>query len=142
MLKHVELDEYMVRHPVKVHPENNLMEAIHLILVHRISGICVVDQDNKLIGVLSEVDCLRGILSATYNDTAIGTVAEFMTSNDVYVAHLGESIIDIASDMLQKKVRRRPVVASDGTLLGQITIRQILRAVKEFTSPVDRSEQH
>lgn len=48
--------------------------------------------------------------------------------------------MDVAADMLKQKIRRRPVVGSDGELLGQITIRQILRAVKEFSSPKDRSE--
>ena len=140
MLKEVELKHYMVQNPVKVQADANLLDAIHLILVNKISGLCVVDEHNRLVGVLSETDCLRGVLSATYNDTGIGTVGEFMTSQGLYTASPGDQIVDVAADMLKQKIRRRPVVGSDGELLGQITIRQILRAVKEFSSPKDRSE--
>ncbi|MBK8305845.1 MAG: CBS domain-containing protein [Gammaproteobacteria bacterium] len=131
----------MVQSPVKVQADANLVDAIHLILVNKISGLCVVDENNTLIGVLSETDCLRGVLSATYNDSGIGTVREFMTSQNLHTASPTDQIIDVAADMLEKKIRRRPVISNDGTLLGQITIRQILRAVKEFSSPVDRTER-
>lgn len=141
MLKNVELGHYMVQHPVKIHPDASLFEAIHLILVHRVSGICVVDEHNRLIGVLSEMDCLRGVLSATYNDTAIGTVRDVMTAGELNTASPTDPIVDIAQDMLAQKRRRRPVVDADGRLLGQITIRQILRAVKEFSSPPDAAER-
>lgn len=141
MLKNIGLTHYMVKNPVKVRADANLLDAIHLILVNKISGLCVVDDYNRLVGVLSETDCLRGVLSATYNDTAIGTVGDFMSTRNLHTARPDGNIVDIAADMLQHKIRRRPVVASDGTLLGQITIRQILRAVKEFSSPHDRSER-
>ena len=141
MLKEVELKHFMVQNPVKVRADANLFDAIHLILVNRISGLCVVDERNKLVGVLSETDCLRGVLSATYNDSGIGTVSDFTTSRNLHTASPGDQIVDIATDMLEHKIRRRPVIDSDGVLLGQITIRQILRAVKEFSSPEDRSER-
>ncbi|MBK6288114.1 MAG: CBS domain-containing protein [Gammaproteobacteria bacterium] len=131
----------MVQSPVKVQADANLVDAIHLILVNKISGLCVVDENNTLIGVLSETDCLRGVLSATYNDSGIGTVGEFMTSQNLHTASPTDQIIDVAADMLEKKIRRRPVISNDGKLVGQITIRQILRAVKEFSSPVDRTER-
>ncbi|MBP6052544.1 MAG: CBS domain-containing protein [Pseudomonadales bacterium] len=141
MLKDIELKRYMVQSPVKVQADANLVDAIHLILVNKISGLCVVDENNTLIGVLSETDCLRGVLSATYNDSGIGTVGEFMTSQNLHTASPTDQIIDVAADMLEKKIRRRPVISNDGKLVGQITIRQILRAVKEFSSPVDRTER-
>jgi CBS domain-containing protein len=141
MLKNVDLQHYMLKHPARVHPDDSLFHAIHLILVERISGVCVVDDDGRLVGLLSELDCLRGVLSATYNDTAIGTVREFMTSTGIQTAQLGDDIVDIAQDMLEHKRRRRPVVDRDGRLVGQISIRQILRAVKEFSSPADHTER-
>ena len=76
MLTNVDLSNYMLPNPGVVKPTDNLMEAIHIILVKKISGLCVVDDEGKLVGILSELDCLRGILSATYNDTGIGEVHE------------------------------------------------------------------
>ena len=141
MLKNIDLQNYMLKNPARVHPDDSLFEAIHLLLVNRISGVCVVDDNGKLVGLLSELDCLRGVLSATYNDTAVGSVREFMASADIQTARLGDDIVGIAQDMLEHKRRRRPVVDQDGRLLGQISIRQILRAVKEFSSPVDHTER-
>lgn len=138
MLRSVELKDYMISNPVTVTPETNLFDAIHHIIVNKVSGVCVVDDDECLVGMLSELDCLDGILSAIYNESGVGTVAEVMTS-EVVVAHVDEDIVDLAADMLKNKHRRRPVVA-DGKLVGQITCRQLLRAVKEFAAPTDPTE--
>lgn len=141
MLRNLDLQHYMLKNPVKVHPDDSLIQAIHLILVNRVSGVCVVDDAGRLVGLLSELDCLRGVLSSTYNDTAIGAVREFMTASSIQTARVGDAIVDIAQDMLENKRRRRPVVDAEGRLVGQISIRQILRAVKEFRSPVDHTER-
>ena len=141
MLKNIDLQHYMLKNPARVHPDDSLFHAIHLILVNKISGVCVVDEHGTLVGLLSELDCLRGVLSATYNDSAIGAVREFMSSANIQTARIGDPIVDIAQDMLENKRRRRPVVDSQGRLVGQISIRQILRAVKEFSSPADHTER-
>lgn len=141
MLRNIELKNFMVSNPAKVRADDNLMDAIHLILLHRISGVCVVDENDCLIGMLSELDCLRGILSATYNDTGIGTVGEFMTAENLETASPQDHIVGIAAGMLSGRKRRLPVVQPDGKLVGQITIRQILRAVKEFSSPANHGKR-
>jgi len=141
MLRNLDLQHYMLKNPVSVHPDDSLFDAIHLILVNRVSGVCVIDDDGRLVGLLSELDCLRGVLGATYNDNAIGSVRDVMTTEGIQTARLGDAIVDVAEDMLRNKRRRRPVVDRDGRLIGQISIRQILRAVKEFSAPVDRSER-
>ncbi len=131
MLRSVQLRDYMLTNPVRIKPDANLVEAIELIVHNRISGICVVDDNNELLGILSELDCLDAILSATYNEGGIATVGEYMATENLLVAHPNEDIVDIAQDMLRKHKRRRPVV-EDGKLVGQITCRQLLNAVKNF----------
>jgi CBS domain-containing protein len=91
----------------------------------------VVDADGNLAGILSELDCLRATLGAIYNESGIGQVKEHMTADNLLVAHPDENILDVAQDMLLKKHRRRPVV-EHGRLIGQITCRQLLSAVKNF----------
>ena len=68
---------------------------------------------------------------ATYNNTGVGLVSEHMTRDNLLVAHPDENILDVAQDMLLKGNRRRPVL-ENGRLLGQITCRQLLNAVKKF----------
>ena len=127
----VDIRDYMINNPVKLKPDDNLLDAMDAIIKNRISGICVVDNNNKLIGILSELDCMRGVLSTAYNESGVGPVSEYMTSENLVVAHPNEDIIDIAEDMLKKNHRRRPVV-ENGKLVGQITCRQILGAVQKF----------
>ena len=133
MLQSVNLRDYMLLHPVKVKADANMMEAMKVIIDNKISGLCVVDDADNLVGILSELDCLRAVLSATYNKTTVGKVSEYMATDNLVVAHPEEDIVDVAQDMLTKNKRRRPVV-ENGKLIGQITCRQLLTAVKKFRS--------
>ena len=131
MLHSVNLRDYMLLHPVKVKADANMLEAMQVIIDNKISGLCVVDDADNLVGILSELDCLRAVLSSTYNKTSVGKVHEYMASDNLVVAHPDEDIVDVAQDMLTKNKRRRPVV-ENGKLIGQITCRQLLTAVKKF----------
>ena len=131
MLQSVNLRDYMLLHPVKVKADANMMEAMKVIIDNKISGLCVVDDADNLVGILSELDCLRAVLSATYNKTSVGKVSEYMATDNLVVAHPEEDIVDVAQDMLTKNKRRRPVV-ENGKLIGQITCRQLLKAMKKF----------
>lgn len=133
MLHSVELKDYMLTNPVKVNADADLFDAIESILEYKISGMCVVDEHNHLVGMLSEMDCLKAILSAMYNEeTSVGPVREFMTT-ELFSVSPNADIVDVAQDMLKRGFRRCPVV-QDGRLVGQITCRQLLRAVEEFSN--------
>jgi len=133
MLKSVELKDYMLKNPVKVKADVDLFDAIEAIIEYKISGVCVVDDENHLVGMLSEMDCMKAILSAMYNEeTSVGPVREYMTT-DLYSVGPHEDIVDVAQEMLKRRYRRCPVV-QDGKLVGQITCRQLLRAVEKFSN--------
>ncbi len=133
MLKSVNLRDYMLTRPVKVKPEDNVLDAMQVIIDNKVSGVCVVDAEDTLVGILSELDCLRAVLGAIYNEGGVGQVRDYMASDNLVVAHPNEDIVDVAQDMLLKNKRRRPVV-ENGRLVGQITCRQLLSAVKKFRS--------
>jgi CBS domain-containing protein len=131
--KSVEVREYMERKPVTVTAEMNIYDASQIILEHKISGVAVVDADNNLVGILSELDCMRALVTSVYNGSNPGgaLVKDVMTAN-VEVNKPDDDIISVASSMLDHKHRRRPVVV-DGKLVGQLTCRQILSAIKDFS---------
>jgi len=131
MLQSVNLRDYMLPNPVKVRADDNVLDAMQVIIDNKISGVCVVDNDGNLVGILSELDCLRAVLGAIYNNSGIGSVSDHMATDNLVVAHPNEDIVDVAQDMLLKNKRRRPVV-ENGKLIGQITCRQLLSAVKKF----------
>jgi CBS domain-containing protein len=131
MLQSVNLRDYMLGNPAKVKPGDNVLDAMRVIIDNKISGVCVVDDEENLVGILSELDCLRAALGATYNKTGVGLVRDHMTRDNLLVAHPNENILDVAQEMLLKKHRRLPVV-ENGRLIGQITCRQLLAAVRKF----------
>jgi len=132
MLQSVDLTDYMIINPIKVKEDVNLRDAMKSIIKNKVSGVCVVNDYDVLVGVLSEMDCLAAILNATYNDIGVGLVNEYMIK-EVVVAHPHDDIVDIAQDMLLKKHRRRPVI-EEGILIGLVTCRQLLAAVDKFNS--------
>ncbi len=133
MLPSVEMKDYMTSDPVRIKADADVHEGIRLLLAYKVSGLCVVDDAGHLIGVLSELDCLRAILSSVYNKNPVGHVHEYMT-REVITVQLSDNIVDTASDMLKHKHRRRPVVQDDGLLIGQVTCRQLLNAVQQFAA--------
>lgn len=140
MLRSLDLEDYMLAKPVSVSKDAPLFEAVDLIIRNRVSGLCVVNEAGELEGILSELDCLRGILSSTYNQSGIGKVSEHMVTANINSARPHDDIVDVAMDMLAKGQRRRPVLDEENQLVGQITCRQILAAVRDF-SKTQKSEK-
>jgi len=133
MLKSVKLRDYLITHPAKVRPDDSVMEAMRVIIDNKISGVCVVDERENLVGILSELDCLRAAMGSLYNNSKVGLVRDHMASDNLVVAHPEEDIVDVAQDMLDKNKRRRPVV-ENGRLIGQVTCRQLLKAIRQFNT--------
>jgi CBS domain-containing protein len=106
-------------------PEMDIRDAVDFLLEHRVTGAPVV-KDGELVGILSEKDCLR--LLTQEEGAHRGTVADYMIRNVVTIP----STMDIyfaAGIFLKNTFRRMPVV--DGRrVVGQITRRDILRAIK------------
>ena len=130
------IENYMNHQPVTVTLGTSIVAATQTILAEKISGVLVVDETGKLVGMLSELDCLRAIVERVLEGGAsdAGIVDEFMTQ-DVETNQPNDQIINVASSMLDHKHRRRPIV--DGAkLTGQVTCRQILKAIRDFATPV------
>ncbi|MFV0477928.1 MAG: CBS domain-containing protein [Parahaliea sp.] len=133
MLKSVNLRDYMLPNPIRVKASDSIASAMQVIIDNKVSGVCVVDEQDNLVGILSELDCLRAALDATYNETSVSVVRDYMASDNLVVANPNEDIVNVAQDMLLKNKRRRPVV-ENGRLIGQITCRQLLSAIRHFLS--------
>ena len=130
MLKSIKVRDYMTRHLVTFRSDTDLFTAINRLLEHRISGAPVVDSQGHLIGLLSEGDCLRGILSGAYYEAVGGTVSTYMTTTVETVTPEAD-IIELSERFLRGRRRRMPVI-EHGRLVGQISRHDVLRAVKEF----------
>lgn len=123
----------MLTNPLTVQESDSLHLAMKTITKNKVSGVCVVNDNRDLVGVLSEMDCLKAILNSVYNKSLLGFVSDYMTKEFSYCnAH--DDVVVVASNMIERRHRRLPVV-DNGKLVGQITCRQILRVVSQFNDP-------
>lgn len=124
----LEVKDYMTKKLVTLRPEQNITEAIDILLSKKISGAPVVDESGSLLGVLSEGDCLKELVKGQYNNSLqkSSLVADLMTST-VITIEAGLSIFQAAERFLKLKVRRFPVL-EEGKLVGQISQKDLMRA--------------
>lgn len=124
----VRVEDYMTRRLITFHPDQTMENVIDILTSKRISGGPVVDDNNNLVGIISEGDCLKEVTRGKYNNTPTlsGKVSEHMTS-DVQTIDPEMNIFDLAKLFLQRKLRRFPVI-KEGKLVGQISQRDVMRA--------------
>jgi CBS domain-containing protein len=129
-LKSALVRDYMAGQLVTFKPDMDVLDALYELVKHRIAGAPVVDDHGVLIGMLSELDCLKIALNAGYYGDSGGPVSEYMTP-DVETIDAEMSIIDLAQKFLQSGYRRFPVLLNN-RLVGQISRRDVLRALSEL----------
>lgn len=120
--------EYMSTGLITFKPDDTIDQVMEVLTKRRISGAPVIDASGALVGIISEVDCLKEIIKGKYTNTPKfpAKVSEHM-SIDVLTLSPDLSIFDAASQFLMHKIRRFPVM-KDGVLLGQISLSDIIRA--------------
>ena len=113
---------------VKLNPSMDVYHAIETLLNNRITGAAVVDDDDNLVGILSERDCLKTLLHGAYNNMPLAQVGDYMTTEVETIPPTWDVVA--AADFFHQHVYRRLLVVEDGKLVGQITRRDLLRAIQ------------
>ncbi len=127
MLHSIKAKDYMTANLVTLSPDTSVMEAMRILLDKGISGAPVVDKMGRLVGLLSEKDCMRVATNAGYYGEAGGKVSEFM-SPEVITVEGDTSVIEIAKMFMEKPFKRYPVM-DDNRLVGSISRRDVLKAI-------------
>ncbi len=143
--------DVMSRDPILVRTDTPLKEAIQILAERRISGLPVVDENGKLVGVLSETDLMWQETGATppayimFLDSVIylqnpgtyerelhkalgQTVGEVMTSDAITIAP-DKFLREAAALMHERNVRRLPVIDQSEQVIGILTRGDIVRAM-------------
>ncbi len=131
-VKSARVRNYMARDLISFYPETEVLDAIHDLVTHRIAGAPVVDHRGELIGMLSELDCIKVALDASYYGQRGGPVADYMTT-EVQTVDADMNIVDLAERFATSRFRRFPVM-KDGRLVGQISRRDVLRALEDLST--------
>ncbi len=120
--------DHMTTRLVTFREEDTIDQVMERLTKSKISGAPVVDESGSLIGIISEIDCLREIIKGKYTNTVRfpAKVKELMT-RDVITLSPDMTLFDAAQKFLEYKIRRFPVL-KEGRLVGQISLSDVIRA--------------
>ena len=143
--------DVMSTHVVAVRPTAGYKEMAVMLRAQRVSAFPVIDENGKVIGIVSESDLLvKEALEGTVPGTLPGltqrrvrsqvtglTAADLMTRPAVTIGP-DEPVSRAARLMYRKRVKRLPVVSDDGTLIGIVTRSDVLSVYRRPDAEIQR----
>lgn len=120
----------VITNPFSLTPEHHVYHAEELMSKYRISGVPIVDANNKLTGILTNRD-LRFI-----HDYSI-QIKEVMTKDNLVTAPVGTTLKEASVLLQQHKIEKLPLVDENYELKGLITIKDIEKAIQFPNSAKD-----
>ncbi len=130
----LKVSDYMSTRLITFKPQQSVEEVIDALIKNRISGGPVVNDNNELVGIISEGDCIKHISdSRYYNMPMEDDRIENRMAKNVETIDGNMNIFDAANKFLNNKRRRFPIVEG-GKLVGQISQKDILKATLKLKS--------
>jgi IMP dehydrogenase len=111
----------VITNPFYLHPDNKVYEAEELMSKYRISGVPIVDESRKLVGIITNRD-LRFV-----HDYST-PISEVMTKENLVTAPVGTTLKEAEGILQKHKIEKLPLVDENGVLKGLITIKDIEKA--------------
>ena len=104
--------------PILINPDSTLIDAKSIMDEYKISGVPVVNGNNKLIGIITNRDM-------RFEKDYSKKIDEVMTKQPLITAQEGIGLDEAASIMHKNKIEKLPIVDKDGYLKGLVTIKDI-----------------
>ena len=116
-------------------PDTPILSALDTLLEKRITGAPVLDDTGKVVGLIDDKDCLNILVGSGYYNHPVGkeTVSSYM-SNVMKTIPIDIDIFMAANIFLTTPYKRLIVVDEHNKLAGQISRRDILRAIKDLNT--------
>jgi CBS domain-containing protein len=118
----------MDRSELTFSPELDIGTAMRRMLKAKLTGAPVVDGDGRLCGMLTEKDCLTALVRQAVDGVPGSSVRDYMTTSVDSIAP-EIRLLDIARVFMEQPFRKLPVVDRDGRVVGQVSRRDVLRAI-------------
>ncbi|MFD0957779.1 IMP dehydrogenase [Paenibacillus chungangensis] len=113
----------VITNPFSLTPDHHVYDAEELMGKYRISGVPIVDENNHLVGILTNRD-LRFV-----HDYSI-KISEVMSRDNLVTAPVGTTLQEAEVLLQQHKIEKLPLVDEENTLKGLITIKDIEKAIQ------------
>ena len=120
----------MTAEVITVSPQTPIHDALNMLTTNAISGMPVVDDAQKLVGILTEKDVLQILLNGKVSPNAV--VADYM-SRDVVSFKEDDSAVAVCEFFVKNPMRRVPIVR-DGRVVGIVSRRDIVSLIMEAKS--------
>jgi CBS domain-containing protein len=115
----------------------SVQDAAKLMRQHHVGDLVIVDdQQKKPVGIVTDRDLVISVL-ATKLDPAVFTVGDLIT-RELVTAHEDQGIFETIQQMRTKGVRRMPIVDSHGTLVGIVSVDDLVRLLGAELSELGR----
>lgn len=111
----------MIYDPVTIRRGSTVAEALHMMEEYHIGGIPVVDENGRLVGIVTNRD-LR------FESDLTRKIDDVMTSHDLVTTSQTTDLNEAARILQRHKIEKLPVVDSDGKLIGLVTYKDITKA--------------
>ena len=121
------VSDYMDHNPHAVKSDSSVRQVVQFLLKEHVTGAPVIDEQNHLIGFVSEQDCLNEVLNDAFFCEDSPSVKAVM-NDDVVTTSPETSIVELAQQMADTTPRNYPVV-QEGKLVGLISRSSILNAI-------------
>ncbi|AXT21012.1 CBS domain-containing protein [Flavobacteriaceae bacterium AU392] len=124
----LKVKDYMTTNLITFKPNQSIEDVIQSLIKNKISGGPVVNDNNELVGIISEGDCIKQLSESRYYNMPMDnlSIEKYMIKNVETID--GEmNIFDAASKFIEAKRRRFPIVLN-GKLIGQISQKDVLKA--------------
>lgn len=118
--------DFMNHRVYTVREGEKVCDVVRVLTTRGYSGAPVVDERGKLIGMLSERDCIQALIRACVHGLPSSHVRDVMSRDLVTVAP-DAHLLTVANHFLYGGKRRLPVVDDEGYLLGQISRSDLLK---------------
>lgn len=124
----------VITNPFSLTKDRTLQDADDLMARFRISGVPIVDKDNKLIGIITNRDL-------KFEKDFTQKISEVMTYENLVTAPVGTTLLEAQNILSKAKVEKLPIVDEEGRLKGLITIKDIEKAVQYPNSARDKQDR-
>lgn len=124
------VEDLMVRYPPSLLAGAEMTTVVATLLESGYLGLPVIDDNQRVIGFVSEQDCLRHLLVASYHQEGSLRVEELMHDEPLTVTE-DELVVDVAELMVEQKPKNYPVVDADNKLVGLLTRGAVLQALND-----------
>ena len=133
-MKFPTIDKIMAKEEITLSPDQPINEAIDFLLKHKITGAPVLDKNRKIVGMITEKDCIKVLIDSAYHNMPFSDkkVSNYMSAV-VKTVTTDHDLLDVANEFLTTNYRKFPVVYMD-TLVGQVSRRDVLRAIAEMSN--------